>query len=96
MKTANAVIVDDKCECFAVGSEGQRIDIRGVVNQIPGALFHLEVRPFEMTKFSAAVAMDILRTHPQVIIGGILRENPYYVPPDEFLREVRGRDVPAH
>jgi hypothetical protein len=40
--------------------------------------------------------MDILRTHPQVIVGGILRENPYYVPPDEFLREVRGRDVPAH
>jgi len=32
-----------------------------------------------------------LRTHPQVIIGGILRENPYYVPPDEFLRELRER-----
>jgi MEDS: MEthanogen/methylotroph, DcmR Sensory domain len=46
---------------------------------------------YDLTKFSAAVVMDILRTHPQVIIGGILRENPYYVPPDEFLDEVRGR-----
>ncbi len=51
---------------------------------------------YDLTKFSAAVAMDILRTHPQVIVGGILRENPYYVTPDEFLREVRARDAPAH
>ena len=56
----------------------------------------LVVCTYDLTKFSAAVAMDILRTHPQVIVGGILRENPYYVPPDEFLREVRARDVPAH
>jgi hypothetical protein len=40
--------------------------------------------------------MDILRTHPQVIVGGILRENPYHVTPDEFLREVRARDASAH
>ena len=51
---------------------------------------------YDLTRFSAAVAMDILRTHPQVIIGGILRENPYYVPPDEFLSEVRGRGASAH
>ena len=35
--------------------------------------------------------MDILRTHPMVIIGGVLRENPFYVPPDEFLKEFRAR-----
>jgi hypothetical protein len=26
------------------------------------------------------------------IIGGVLQENPFYVPPDEFLRELRERD----
>jgi hypothetical protein len=51
---------------------------------------------YDLTKFSAAVVMDVLRTHPQVIIGGILRENPYYVPPDDFLREVRSRGALAH
>ena len=30
-----------------------------------------------------------MRTHPMVIIGGILQENPFFVPPDEFLRELR-------
>jgi hypothetical protein len=36
--------------------------------------------------------MDIMRTHPAVIIGGILQENPYFVPPDEMLREIRERE----
>ena len=26
-----------------------------------------------------------------VIIGGILQENPFFVPPDEMLRELRAR-----
>jgi hypothetical protein len=29
-----------------------------------------------------------------IIIGGILQENPFYVPPDEFLRELRERRAP--
>jgi hypothetical protein len=35
--------------------------------------------------------MDVMRTHPMVIIGGILQENPFFVPPDEFLREMAER-----
>ena len=29
---------------------------------------------YDLTKFSAVVVMDIVRTHPQVIVGGILQE----------------------
>lgn len=35
--------------------------------------------------------MDILRTHPMAVVGGVLRQNPFFVPPDEFLRELRDR-----
>ena len=35
--------------------------------------------------------MDILRTHPMVIIGGVLQANPFWVPPDEFLLELKSR-----
>jgi hypothetical protein len=48
---------------------------------------------YDLTKFGARVVLDILRTHPMVIIGGILQENPFFVQPDEFLRELRERDV---
>jgi hypothetical protein len=37
--------------------------------------------------------MDAMRVHPAVIIGGILQENPFFVPPDEFLRELRERSA---
>ena len=42
-------------------------------------------------RFSGAVVLDILRTHPMVIVGGVLQENPFYMPPDEFLRELKNR-----
>jgi hypothetical protein len=35
--------------------------------------------------------IDFLRTHPMVIIGGALQMNPFWVPPDEFLRELEAR-----
>jgi MEDS: MEthanogen/methylotroph, DcmR Sensory domain len=47
---------------------------------------------YDLAKFSAGLVMDMLRTHPAVIIGGILQENPFYVPPDQFLRELSQRE----
>jgi hypothetical protein len=46
---------------------------------------------YDLARFGADVVMNILRTHPMVIIGGILQENPFFVPPDELLRELRER-----
>jgi len=46
---------------------------------------------YDLTKFGANVAMDIMRTHEVAIIGGVLQENPFYVPPDQFLVEMQGR-----
>jgi hypothetical protein len=28
-----------------------------------------------------------------IVVGGLLQENPFFVPPDEFLRELRRRGV---
>ena len=46
---------------------------------------------YDLSKFGSRVAIDIMRTHPVVIIGGVLQENPFFVPPDEFLAELRER-----
>ena len=46
---------------------------------------------YDLSKHSASVVMDILRTHPMVIIGGVLQENPLYVPPDQLLAELKER-----
>jgi hypothetical protein len=46
---------------------------------------------YDLNRHSGSVVMDILRTHPMVIIGGVLQENPLYVPPAEFLQELQTR-----
>src|SRR6201987_5090732 len=46
---------------------------------------------YDLSKFSAGVVMEIMRTHPVVIIGEVLQENPFFVPPDQFLLEIRER-----
>ena len=46
---------------------------------------------YDLAKFGGSTVMDIMRTHPMIIIGGILQHNPFFVPPEEFLREFRER-----
>jgi hypothetical protein len=46
---------------------------------------------YDCQRLSAGVLLDILRTHPLVIFGGGVQENPFYLSPEEFLRELRGR-----
>jgi hypothetical protein len=46
---------------------------------------------YDLAKFGGDTVIDIMRTHPMIIIGGILQHNPFFVPPEEFLLEVRER-----
>jgi hypothetical protein len=50
---------------------------------------------YDSSRFGAGLALDVLRTHPLVILGGLLQVNPFYVPPDEFLKELRNRTPDA-
>lgn len=46
---------------------------------------------YDLSQFDASVVIDILRTHPMVIIGGILQENPFFVPAEQMLAEIEAR-----
>jgi hypothetical protein len=46
---------------------------------------------YHLGQFRGDEVIDIMRTHPMVIIGGILQQNPFFIPPDEFLSEFRQR-----
>ena len=46
---------------------------------------------YDLAKFGGDTVIDIMRTHPMIIIGGMLQQNPFFVPPREFLREFRER-----
>ncbi|MES1178321.1 MAG: MEDS domain-containing protein [Myxococcales bacterium] len=46
---------------------------------------------YDLAVFRADLVIDVMRTHSLVLVGGTLYENPFYVSPDELLRELRER-----
>lgn len=46
---------------------------------------------YRLSKFRGDEVVDIMRTHPMVIIGGLLLQNPFFLPPEELLPELRER-----
>src|SRR5260221_11164035 len=60
------------------------------VNYVVPKYDDIVICAYDLSKFGASVVMDALRTHPAVIIGGVLEENPFFVPPEPFLQIGRG------
>lgn len=46
---------------------------------------------YQVGRHDGSVIMDVLRTHPLAMVGGVVYENPFYVPPAQFLKELRQR-----
>lgn len=41
---------------------------------------------YDIGRFGSGIIVDLLKTHPRMLIGGMLVENPYYTSPDELRR----------
>jgi len=67
------------------------IEFETRVNYVTPKYDNIVICTYDLSKFPASVVMDALRTHPVVIIGGLLQENPFFVPPDQFLLELKER-----
>jgi len=82
---------------WALKNENQMIDLLEYEAKANEVWEHQEgpVNPvictYDLTKFKGDVVVDVMRTHPMIIIGGILQENPFYIPPKKFLKELRAR-----
>jgi MEDS: MEthanogen/methylotroph, DcmR Sensory domain len=85
---------------FLAHMEWALVDLPGVenliefetrVNYVVPKYDDVVICAYDLSKFGASVVVDALRTHPAVIVGGVLQENPFFVPPDQFLLELRER-----
>jgi hypothetical protein len=43
---------------------------------------------YDMSQLAGNMVVDIMATHPWVILDGEIRENAFYVPPESYLKEV--------
>lgn len=48
---------------------------------------------YDTAKLSGAMMMDLLRTHPLTLVGGVVQENPFFTPPAVMLKELKSRRV---
>ena len=46
---------------------------------------------YDINQFSGRAVMDVLATHPQVLMGDRIYENPYYVEPEDFASTLARR-----
>lgn len=49
---------------------------------------------YDLTRCSAELVMDVLKTHPKAMLGSMVIDNPYYLDPDEFLAHRQGSQRP--
>jgi len=42
---------------------------------------------YDARNFDGATILDVLKVHPQMIVNGMLVENPFYITPEEYLSE---------
>jgi len=75
------------------GSREDLLEFEARANFIHADHDHIVICAYNTTEFDGAFVIDVLRTHPLVVVGGMLQENPFFVPPATFLEE-RGL-VPA-
>jgi hypothetical protein len=69
------------------------IEFEARANFIHARHGNIVICAYDTAQFDGAFIIDILRTHPIVLIGGVLTENPFFVPPFEFLEELAQQPV---
>lgn len=67
------------------------IEFESRVNDVWSRYDDAVVCTYRLSMLSSDAVIDIMRTHPMVIIGGYLQQNPFFTGPEEFLREYRSR-----
>ncbi len=49
---------------------------------------------YREARFEPDILIDVIHTHPAVVIYGAVCENPYYIPPDVFLLRMKSDRIP--
>ena len=55
------------------------------LNRIMGSYPQIVLCLYDMNRCDGEMVLDVLKTHPKVMLGGMVIDNPYYLEPDDFL-----------
>ncbi|MFE7225012.1 MEDS domain-containing protein [Nocardioides sp. NPDC057577] len=63
-----------------------------VVEEVPAILMCL----YDLKKFGAEMLVEVLQTHPTVLLDGTVIDNPHYVDPTEYQAAARAAERPRY
>lgn len=72
------------------GSE-QLIEYEVQVNEVLARTRQPAICVYDIGQLTGSMMIDILRAHPLTLVGGTVHQNPFFMPPDEFLRVLAAR-----
>jgi hypothetical protein len=64
---------------------GDLMGYESELNRIMSNFPQVNLCLYDLTRCSGELIMDVLKTHPKALLGGMVIDNPYYLEPDEFL-----------
>jgi hypothetical protein len=67
------------------------LEFESRVNELWSRHDDVVICTYDLRQLSGGGVIDIIRTHPLVILGGVLQRNPFFIPPQEFVAELRAR-----
>ena len=71
---------------------GDLMGYESELNRIMSNFPQVNLCLYDLTRCSGDLIMDVLKTHPKALLGGMVIDNPYYLDPDEFLAHRLDRD----
>ena len=72
---------------------GDLIGYESELNRIMSSFPQVNLCLYDLTRCSGDLIMDVLKTHPKALLGGMVIDNPYYLEPDEFLASRLNREA---
>jgi hypothetical protein len=60
------------------------VDYESEINRFAPQYPQLLLCLYDLERFGGEIVVELLKTHPKMLVSGMVLENPYYQPPDEF------------
>ena len=73
------------------GSE-RLMEYEALVNEVLATHPITAVCQYDANRFSGAAIVDVLKVHPMMIVHGQIVQNPFYMKPEDFLKDFRERE----
>ncbi len=67
------------------------MEYEAIVNEVLVTHPVTAICQYDASKFSGSAILDVLKVHPMMIVHGQIIQNPYFMKPQDFLKDYKGR-----